>query len=152
MPERGAFPITIRNANGADLDTVARLDLETTGIEKRGYWQEAFARHVAPPHGGRLFLIAEKDAAAVGFIVAEIRAWEFGSPPCGWVFALNVAKGLREHGIASVLYRELCARVRSAGIDTIRTMVAVDNKVNLSFFRSMGMTSGPYIELEKRLT
>jgi ribosomal protein S18 acetylase RimI-like enzyme len=152
MPERGAFPITIRNAVSADLGTVIRLDLETTGNEKRGYWQEAFVRHVAPPHDGRLFLVAEKDSAAVGFIVAEIRAWEFGSPPCGWVFALNVARGLREHGIASVLYRELCVRLRGAGIDTIRTMVAVDNKVNLSFFRSMGMKSGPYIELERRLT
>ncbi|MBI1732969.1 MAG: GNAT family N-acetyltransferase [Gammaproteobacteria bacterium] len=151
MSARGAFPISIRNAGAADLDTVVRLDRETTGIEKRAYWQEAFARHVAPPHNGRLFLVAEKDGAAVGFIVAEIRAWEFGSPPCGWVFALNVARGLREHGIASVLYDQLCARLRAAGIDTIRTMVAVTNKVNLSFFRSMGMTSGPYIELEKRI-
>lgn len=151
MPERGAFPISIRNANASDLDAVIRLDKETTGSEKRAYWQEAFARHVAPPHNGRLFLIAEKDGTAVGFIVAEIRAWEFGSPPCGWVFALNVAKGLREHGIASVLFNQLCARLRAAGIETIRTMVAVGNKVNLSFFRNMGMSSGPYIELEKRL-
>lgn len=151
MPERGAFPISIRNANASDLDAVVRLDKQTTGNEKRAYWQEAFARHVAPPHNGRLFLMADKDGVAVGFIVAEIRAWEFGSPPCGWVFALNVARELREHGIASVLYQQLCARLRGAGIDTIRTMVAVSNKVNLSFFRSMGMTSGPYIELEKRL-
>ena len=151
MPKRGAFPINIRNAIASDLESVVRLDKDSTGIEKRAYWQEAFARHVAPPYNGRLFLIAEKDGAAVGFIVAETRAWEFGSPPCGWVFALNVANELREQGIASVLFNQLCARLRAAGIDTLRTMVAVTNKVNLSFFRSMGMTSGPYIELEKRL-
>ncbi|OGT80328.1 MAG: GNAT family N-acetyltransferase [Gammaproteobacteria bacterium RIFCSPLOWO2_02_FULL_61_13] len=151
MSERGAFPINIRNATASDLDAVIRLDMDTTGTEKRAYWQEAFARHVAPPYNGRLFLIAEKDGVAVGFIVAETRAWEFGSPPCGWVFALNVATELREHGIASVLFNQLCARLRLAGVDTLRTMVAITNKVNLSFFRSMGMTSGPYIELEKRL-
>jgi ribosomal protein S18 acetylase RimI-like enzyme len=151
MRTGGAFPISIRNAQPADLDAVVRLDVDATGAEKRAYWQESFARHVAPPHGGHLFLVAEKDGAIAGFIVAEIRAWEFGSPPCGWVFALNVARHLREHGIGSVLFNELCARLRARGIDTVRTMVEITNKLNLSFFRSMGMTSGPYIEMEKRL-
>ncbi len=151
MPDRRAFPITIRAAATADLDAVIALDKETTGVEKRRYWRDIFERFVGAEREQRFFLVAEHDGRASGFIVGEVRAWEFGSPPCGWVFALNVKRSLREHGVATVLFNHMCTLMKRAGVDTVRTMVERTNKVNLSFFRSMGLRTGPYVELEQHL-
>ena len=87
----------------------------------------------------------------MGFVVGEIRAWEFGSPPCGWVIALSVRPERREHGIGSLLFDTLCGEMKRDGVKTIRTMVLGNDKVNLSFFRGKGLAAGPYIELERRL-
>ena len=80
-----------------------------------------------------------------------MRAWEFGSPPSGWMFAVQVRARLRVLGLGSRLFEAVCARFRAAGVDRVRTMVARDNTVIHSFFRSQGMTAGPFIELEMRL-
>lgn len=143
--------ISIRNAMPADLDVVIALDLEEKE-EKTAYWQGIFDHYVKSGRKDRLFLVAEVDATVVGFIVGEVRAWEFGSPPCGWVFALSVSPQIREMGIGKRMFDEICARLKQIGVTTVRTMVDRDNKLTLSFFRGMGLRSGRYIELEKQIT
>jgi len=143
--------VTVRGASVDDQAEVIRLDADATGLAKPAYWQDVFARYVVERRQNRFFLIAETGERIAGFIVGETRVWEFGSPPCGWVFAVNVVADLREHGIGSRLLNEIADRFRAAGVDTVRTMVSRNDTLNLSFFRAHGMTAGPYIELEKRL-
>jgi len=49
------------------------------------------------------------------------------------------------------MFDEITARLKRAGVSMVRTMVDLDNKLTLSFFRSMGLRTGKYIELEKPL-
>jgi ribosomal protein S18 acetylase RimI-like enzyme len=142
--------VIIRAAQLADLSTVVALDAEATGLEKASYWKERFAWY-GGAHRDRFFLIAEHGGVAVGFIVGEVRAWEFGSPPSGWVFAINVKPSARLHGVATVLFDTICARFRKAGVQHVRTMLKKDAQLEMSFFRSQGMMAGPFIELEKRI-
>jgi len=138
--------ITIRDAGAGDIATVIGLDAIHTGLAKPEYWQD-----MLQSRAGRNFLVAEKSGVMVGFIVGEVRTWEFGSPPCGWVFAVNVSPDCREGGIGSGLLAAICQRFHDAGVATVRTMISRDDPLNLAFFRSQGMTAGPYIELEKSL-
>lgn len=141
--------INIRNAKASDLDAIIALD-EMGQENKKGYWQ-GILEHYIQGRTDRVFLVAEKDDSLVGFIVGEVRAWEFGSPPCGWVFALSVSRTVREMGIGQCMFEEICNRLKQVGVTTIRTMVDMDNKLTLSFFRSLGMCTGRYIELEKQI-
>ncbi len=134
-----------------DLNDIIALDTVTSKDEKSDYWRGIFAHYVTGGKNGRIFLVAEANGKAVGFIAGEVRAWEFGSPPCGWVFALSVSPNAREGGIGRRLFDEISARLKQAGVTTVRTMVERDNKLTLSFFRGMGMRTGTYIELEKPL-
>ncbi len=84
----------------------------------------------------------------VGFLIGEVRDWEFGSPPCGWVFAIDVDPKVRQAGIASRLMAALSASLRRAGVRKLRTLLARDNTLILSFFRSQGMMAAPLIPLE----
>lgn len=143
--------VTLRDATMGDSAAVVGLDAEATGLKKTAYWRDMFERYVALGRDNRFFLVAEAQGRIVGFIVGETRVWEFGSPPSGWVFAVNVAGDRREHGIGSRLMAAICERFRGLGVDTVRTMISRDDPLNLAFFRSQGMTAGPYIELEKSL-
>jgi ribosomal protein S18 acetylase RimI-like enzyme len=77
-----------------------------------------------------------------------VRDWEFGSKPCGWVFAIDVHPDARQAGVGSRLLEAICAAFRRAGVRTVRTMLSRDNTLILSFFRSQGMMAGPFIPLE----
>lgn len=143
--------LSIRHALPSDIESVIALDLVGSEAEKPAYWQSIFDRYVPAGRDDRIFLVAEINAGVVGFIVGEVRAWEFGSPPCGWVFALSVSPQAREKGVGQLMLQEMCLRLRRAGVTTVRTMVDRENKLTLSFFRSQGLRTGRYIELEKNL-
>jgi ribosomal protein S18 acetylase RimI-like enzyme len=147
----GAVPgVTIRDARADDLTAVVRLDAEATGLRKPAYWKERLAWCSASPRD-RFFLVAERDEETLGFILGDIRRWEFGSPASGWIFAINVKRSARLHGVATLLFEAICARFRAGGVEVVRTMPAKDAKLVLSFFRSQGLMAGPFVLLEKRL-
>jgi len=145
--------IDVQVASAAEIDAVVALDAEITGAAKADYWNDIFDRFAGDKHRAqRYFLVAKtRGNQPVGFIVGEIRAWEFGSPPCGWVLALSVSPAQRQQGIGTLLFEALCGEMKRDGATTIRTMVLGNDKTNLSFFRGEGLAAGPYIELERRL-
>ena len=148
--------MTVRRARAADIAAVVALDARVTGLAKPKYWHDAFRHYGQRQLGDRLFLVAEAHGAGprapiLGFIIGEVRAWEFGSAPCGWVIALSVTPDARLRGTGQTLCRAIAAEFRKTGVDKMRTMVARDNRLHLMFFRSQGMMAGPYIQLEKEL-
>ncbi len=42
-------------------------------------------------------------------------------------------------------------RPARSGVDTLRTMLARDDDLNMAFFRSQGMMGGPFVQLEMPL-
>jgi ribosomal protein S18 acetylase RimI-like enzyme len=150
-PGRAGAETRVRPVEAADLDQVIAIDAEITGNEKTDYWYELFHRYGAGRSRQRLFLVAESGSEIHGFIIGEVRDWEFGSRPCGWVFGINVRPDSRLAGIATRLLEAICAGFRHAGVDKVRTLVARDNSLVLSFFRSQGMMAAPFIPLEKDL-
>ena len=149
LPE--ATPIAIRPVEASDLGQVIAIDAESTGITKTDYWYELFHRFGSGHSRQRLFLVAESDKEIQGFIIGEVRDWEFGSPSCGWVFAIDVRPGARLAGLGTKLFEAVCAGFRHAGVDTVRTQVSRDNNLMLSFVRSQGMMAAPVITLERSL-
>jgi GNAT superfamily N-acetyltransferase len=141
----------VRPAQSGDIGQVIALDAAVTGLEKADYWYEVFHRYGARGAKQRFFLVAETAGAIQGFIVGEVRDWEFGSPPCGWVFGLNVRPEARLGGIGTQLLEAICEGFRRTGVTQVRTLLARDNTLVLSFFRSQGMMAAPFIPLEMDL-
>lgn len=147
--------IAIRPARPGDLQQIVALDAEITGVGKREYWKGLIERTSRARQPEGYFLVAEgpldAGAAVLGFIEGEIRAWEFGSAPCGWVYVLSVRPDARLQGLGQVLLDALAATFRRAGITRMRTMVLRNNRLVMQFFRAAGMMAGPYLELEKEI-
>jgi GNAT superfamily N-acetyltransferase len=148
--------LEVRRARAGDVAGVVALDERVTGLAKPDYWQDVFERYGRRRLDERMFLIAQQPGAGgrapvLGFVVGEVRAWEFGSAPCGWVLALSVEPRARLRGIGRALVDALSEQLRAAGVTKMRTMVARGNRLHLLFFRSEGMMAGPYLQLEKDL-
>lgn len=141
----------IRRVRMGDLERIVAIDAGVTGLEKRSYWRSLYRRYGVAGPAKRQFLVAETAGRVVGFIIGEVRDWEFGSASCGWVFAIDVEPGFRQAGIGTRLLEVICAGFRRAGANKVRTVLARDNTLILSFFRSQGMMAGPFIPLEMDL-
>lgn len=145
--------VRVRRVEAADMAQVIALDAKVTRLAKPDYWNDIFHRFSGQKLSEYFFLVADAGSAGriIGFMIGEIRAWEFGSEPCGWVFALSVHPKARLQGIGRALLDALASEFKRAGVTKMRTMVARDGRLPLLFFRSEGMTAGPYIQLEKDL-
>jgi ribosomal protein S18 acetylase RimI-like enzyme len=138
--------IAIRPAQASDLPAISALDRRLTGSDKPQYWQDMLAPD-------RHFLVAEStNGVLAGFIAGEIRAWEFGQPPAGWVFAIQIEPELRLQGVGTQLFEALVTRFRENGVTRVRTLVDRKDHLILSFFRAQGMVAGPSLQLDKDLS
>lgn len=136
----------IRPAQASDLKAVSALDARLTGAAKPDYW------HSMLNLPERHFLVAEDGKRQlVGFIAGEVRAWEFGQPAAGWVFAIQIDPRRRLKGVGTALFDALIVRFRAAGVTRIRTLVDRKDHLILSFFRAQGMVAGPSLQLDKEL-
>jgi ribosomal protein S18 acetylase RimI-like enzyme len=144
MPE-----LHVRDLCREDVAGVARIDALHTGRSKRRYWEGVFGRFLQSAPGPlRIGLGAEAAGRLVGYLLGEVRAFEFGSEECGWIFAVAVDPGAGREGVGSHLLAEACARFRDGGVPRVRTMVRRNDVPVLAFFRGNGFRGGPFVQLE----
>jgi len=148
--EKTGSTLNIRKARPDDCNAIVAIDKQTSGVAKKQYWQ-GMLDLCSDRRDTEFFLVAEREHKVIGFIMGEIRAWEFGSPSCGWVSAIGVARNKLLEGVGSGLLDALCEYFRLAGVPSVRTMIARQNHELLSFFRSYGMMAGPFLQLELEL-
>lgn len=147
-PAIAAF-VTVRSLAAGDLAAVVQIDGVQTGEHKAGYWKRVFREFLATDESSsRVGLAAECDARVIGFLFGDVRAFEFGSEPCGWILEIGVDPAFTRSGVATALLREGCARLRATGVSVVRTMVRRNNVPVLTFFRTNGFAGGPYVQLE----
>ncbi|HLF57627.1 MAG TPA: GNAT family N-acetyltransferase, partial [Thermoanaerobaculia bacterium] len=141
--------LAVRKLAPADLERVIQLDARHRGAAVPEYWQRVRTEFLVRDRSRfRVALGAESAGRLAGFLLGEVRAFEFGSEPCGWIFAVGVEPGRMREGIASRLLAEACRRFRAAGIATVRTMVRRSDVPVLAFFRAHGFHAGAFTQLE----
>ncbi len=143
--------LLVRPVRARDLDSIIAIDAQITGIEKAEYWQERFHRYGERKRQPCFFLVAECDGGIDGFIIGEVRDWEFGTPACGWVFGISVRPEARLSGIGTRLLDALCNCFKNAGVSKVRTLLVFDDMLVMTFYRSQGMMAAPIITLERNL-
>lgn len=142
-------PVTIRALRSADLASVVKIDAVQTGESKPAYWKRVFHQFLATRQEiVRVGLVAERNRHVVGFLLGDVRAFEFGSEPCGWILEIGVDPAFARVGIASRLLDEGRSQLLASGVGVVRTMVRRNNVPVLTFFRTNGFYGGPYVQLE----
>jgi GNAT superfamily N-acetyltransferase len=138
--------LEVRPIRRADSAAIVEIDAIHSGAAKADFWAATVERALHP--GATAGFVAVIDRELAGYVFAEARAWEFGSPLCGWITAIGVRPGRSRQGVALALGSEVCTWLRARGIRSLRTMVRRDAVDVLSFFRAAGFRAGPYLEME----
>lgn len=148
MAATGNAELEIRRLKEADLPRLVEIDEAHTGVRKDEHWRKLLSGRRTRE---RLSLVAELSGSVVGYLVGETRAWEFGSPPAGWIYAIGVDEAARRCGVGTALLRAARMAFAERGLTVTRTMVRRDDIELLRFFRSDGYAAGPFVELEAEL-
>ena len=119
--------------------------------ERMEYLKEA-TRYNIERSDPMMSLGAELDENIVGFIIGEIRIWEFGiGEKTGWIRILGVDPDFQRRGIGRKLGEALLEHFERRGIKRVRTMAEWYTGDLISFFKSLGFNMLNMIPLEKEL-
>jgi ribosomal protein S18 acetylase RimI-like enzyme len=145
-------PLSLDNIK--DIVRIEKRIEEKLGIineERMGYLKEA-TRYSIEHSDSMMSLGAELDENIVGFIIGEIRIWEFGiGEKTGWIRILGVDPDFQRSGIGRKLGEALLEHFERRGIKRVRTMAEWYTGDLISFFKSLGFNMLNMIPLEKEL-
>jgi len=96
-----------------------------------------------------LCLGAEIDGELVGYMIGEVRLWEFGGgEKTGWIKILAVDPDHQRRGIGRRLGEELLKQFLRRGIRRVRTLVDSYSGELIAYFRSLGFQVLSMLPLE----
>ena len=149
--------VKIRPLGLENIQDIVRIEKRIEGRlgiineERMEYLKEA-TRYNIEPSDPMLSLGAELDGSIVGFIIGEIRIWEFGiGEKTGWIRILGVDPDFQRRGIGRKLGEALLEHFERRGIKRVRTMAEWYTGDLISFFKSLGFNMLNMIPLEKEL-
>jgi ribosomal protein S18 acetylase RimI-like enzyme len=149
--------ITVRFLGMDDLDDILRIEeriikeLNSDNSERLVSLKDTTIHHLQ--HGDPMLnLGAEIDGKLVGFIISEVRRWEFGrGGMTGWILILGVDHEYQGMGVGHKLSSTLLEHFRKKNITKIRTMVEWHEGELISYFRSLGFNMLGMLPLEKEI-
>jgi ribosomal protein S18 acetylase RimI-like enzyme len=140
----GAAEVTIREFRLEDYDEVLRLWTEA-GLPFRPQGRDRRDRVAAELKAGTaVFLLAEAGGRLAGVVLGTHDGRK------AWINRLAVAPEFQRRGIASLLIREVEARLEALGLEIIAALVESDNEASLRFFHAIGYEHAPEIEYFSR--
>lgn len=96
---------------------------------------------------------AESDGKLVGFVLADVRPWEFGArESVGWILALGVHPDAQGKGVGKALGDRVLSEFRRLGVRHAATLVDRGSPDLRSYFESLGFHEGQRAVLEASLS
>jgi len=141
--------IKIRNLSRQDIESVVKIDEQITGRPHEAYWTGKISKYLSSEPGA--CLAAESGGKVVGFILGDIRGWEYAIPVCGWLDILGVDIEYQGMGVGKMLIDALFAYFKSSGIENVVTMVNWNEEDLIDYFRANGFERGEYINMIRKL-
>jgi len=141
--------IEIRRMRVRDIEAILRIDESITGKPHEAYWESKVASYIS--RAPQNCLVAEIRERVVGFIMGDVRGWEFALPLSGWIEVIGVDAHHRGIGVGKKLLAALCECFRKNGIETVHTMVSSHETELLGYFEAAGFKRGEYVSLSKEL-
>lgn len=139
--------VAVRRMRTQDADDVLRINERITGRPHEAQWESRIIEHVSGNPLG--CLVAEAGGRIVGFILGDIRGWEFGIPKTGWIEIVGVEPDFQGKGVARILIEKLHVYFRNHNVERVMTMVNWNDGGLVSFFRAVGFERSEFIILEK---
>jgi GNAT superfamily N-acetyltransferase len=139
--------VRIRPLTEKDIPDILRIDASITGASRSNLYNEKIGYYMRDPMA---CWGAEVDNRLVGFMLGDIRGWEFGVSESGWIEIVGVEPAYQRRGVGRALLNAMLDYFRGRGVKTVR-VVALWYDPILSFFRAEGFEHGELLSVQKDL-
>lgn len=142
--------VTIRPLDETDLGALVAIDEAISGTYRPQVWDDRVAYYLRrDPEGS---FVAEADGKVVGFMLGEVRSFEFGlEEPSGWIEVIGVDPAYRGHAVGRQLAEAMFAHFRAGGATSVRTLVDESMQGIAQFFSALGFAPEPIRPFVKKL-
>lgn len=142
--------IRIRKLLPSDINSIIEIDEKITGKPNEAYWEAKLANYLSREPGACLAALAGEKV--IGFVLGDIRGWDYAVPFSGWLEVIGVHPDFRGLQAGKMLIEAIFSYFRSKEVSTIHTMVNWNEGELVDYFRAHGFERGEYINLTKKLT
>lgn len=142
--------VRIRKLRAGDISAVSTIQRRITGSRRVGALA-GYLRHMLRTRDG-LCLVAVVDGETVGFLLGDVRPWEFGvDREVAWIKVVGVDPRRQGEGIGRLLGERFLAELRKRKIRHVKTLADWHAGDVVAYFRSLGFDRTGSIVLEKRV-
>lgn len=146
-------PVVVRAMRPGDREAIVALDAFIRGATRPAYFERRLGVLGQPDTVERhILLVAEEDAAIVGFVLGTLAYGEFGLTETAAVLdSIGVHPQARHRSIGRELVTAFLAEGARRGAACAYTHVDWQNWSLLKFFEELGFQLGTTIPLERRI-
>ena len=143
--------ITIRPMEERDIPRAVEIETAILGPKRSMTLRGSLTAYLAKGERNAS-IVAEAEGKVVGFLVGDVRAWDFGEDQeIGWIRIVGIDPAYQGHGVGKALGAALMRYFETRGITTVRTTVEWDAGDLIAYFRTLGFERSGFIGLEKHL-
>src|SRR3970282_1903402 len=140
--------VRIRRMAASDLGAVAAIERSITKSRRTSALQAHLRRQLRAGEG--VCLVAEVGGKRAGFLVGDVRPWEFGEDrEVAWVKVVGVDPRHQGEGLGRRMGEQFVAELRRKGIRRAKTLVEWDSGDLVAYFQSLGFDRSGAIVLER---
>lgn len=143
----GQESIKIRRMVPEDVTKILEIDHKLVGKERSPSWPQRVTRYLEmyyPP----VCHVAEANSQVVGFILGDIRGWEYALAPSGWIDIMGVASEYQNQGVGTRLLEAFAEECRQRKMKTHIMVREADAHIQ-GFLAKAGFHRGELIEFER---
>lgn len=140
--------VVIRKVTPGDVPAILAIDARIVGRDRAASWQQRVYRYLEkyfPP----VSHVAEVEGKVVGFILGDVRGWEYGLPSSGWIDIVGVLPEFQGQGIGGKLVEAFVQECFDRGMKPVHIMARLRDRRLQSFLRSLGFKRGQLVDYEK---
>ncbi len=143
--------VKVRRLTEADVPAIEKIERQITKSTRTSSLGRNVREQLKTAHA-EACLAGEVDGTFAGFIVGDIRPWEFGEDrDVGWVKTVGVDPAFQGHGVGKALGEALLAHFKGKGVVLVRTLVEWHAGDMIAYLKGLGFDRSDMIPLERRL-
>ncbi len=142
-----AQEVVIRKMTPEDVMEILEVDLKLVGKQRSPSWPQRVTRYLEmyyPP----LCHVAKVGNRLVGFILGDIRGWEYALAPSGWIDIMGVDPEFQGRGIGKRLVKAFAEECEQRKMKTHIMVRGADDRLQ-GFLSEAGFHRGTLVEYEK---
>lgn len=141
--------VTVRSLTQADIPAMVDIERAITQSVELEALERTLMAYLSQGDPD-LLLGAEEANEFVGFLIGELRPWEFGEEASvAWIKVVGVHPRHQGKGIGRKLGEVFMKNLKAKGSVRMRTLVPWDSGDLITYFKALGFDRSSYVALER---